>query len=116
MRRPIAPKVLRPSWRNGRQSSKAIPEGRQVANSSGRTRGAGVPMRRLNAAIVGCGWVADWHTRDGLVHIPDCYSIVACCDTNAVKAKEFADRYGIANVLTRYEDLLRLPDVDVVAI
>ncbi len=73
-------------------------------------------MRRLNAAIVGCGWVADWHARDGLVQIPECYSIAACCDANPIKAREFADRYAIANVLTSFEDLLRRPDVDVVAI
>jgi predicted dehydrogenase len=60
--------------------------------------------------------VADWHTRDGLAHIPERYAIVACCDTDPVKAKEFAERYGIANIVAHYEELLRRPDVDVVAI
>lgn len=73
-------------------------------------------MRRLNVAIVGCGWVADWHTRDGLVHIPEHYSIVACCDTNPATAKEFATRYGIPNAFTSFEDVVRRPDVDVLSI
>lgn len=73
-------------------------------------------MRKLNVAVVGCGWVADWHARDGLVHLPEIYAIAACCDTNPEKGAEFAKRYGIQTVLTRYEDVLALPDIDVVAI
>ena len=67
-------------------------------------------MQRLNAAIVGCGWVADWHTRDGLAQVPERYAVVACCDANAAKAQEFGNRYGIANILTRYEDILGRPE------
>jgi len=73
-------------------------------------------MRRLNVAVIGCGWVADWHTRDGLVHIPELYSIVTCCDVDPVKANEFAGRYGISNALTSFDEVIRRPDVDVVAI
>ena len=73
-------------------------------------------MPRLNAAIVGCGWVADWHTRDGLVHLPDLYSVAACCDLDSDRAKQFAARYGIPNALTSFDELLKRPDIDVVSI
>src|SRR5215475_7413323 len=73
-------------------------------------------MRRVNVASVGCGWVADWHTRDGLVHIPEHYSIVACCDTEPAKAKEFAGRHKIPNAFVSFDDVLKRPDVDVVAL
>src|SRR5262249_37061582 len=76
-------------------------------------REVGGPMRRLNAAIVGCGWVADWHTRDGLARIPELYSVAACCDVNAERSKEFANRYGIPNALTDFDDLLKRSDIDV---
>lgn len=73
-------------------------------------------MRRLNVAIVGCGWVADWHARDGLAHIPDLYSIAACCDVDRKRANAFAKRYGIANVSTELEEILTKADIDVISI
>ena len=53
-------------------------------------------MKRLNVAIAGCGWVADWHVRDGLAHIPQLFALTACCDTDATRLNAFAQRYGIA--------------------
>ena len=34
-------------------------------------------MKRLNVAIVGCGWVADWHARDGLAQLPELFAMSA---------------------------------------
>jgi predicted dehydrogenase len=73
-------------------------------------------MKRLNVAIAGCGWVADWHARDGLAHIPQLFALTACCDTDATKLNAFAQRYGIANALADFADLLARPDIDVVVI
>jgi predicted dehydrogenase len=71
-------------------------------------------MSKLKAAIIGCGWVSDWHVRDGLAHIPDQYEVTACCDVDQKKADEFGDRYGIPLRTTSYDEILKSPDVDVV--
>jgi predicted dehydrogenase len=73
-------------------------------------------MRRLNVAIAGCGWVADWHARDGLKHIPQLFALTACCDTDATKRNEFAQRYGIAHAFADFADLLAQPEIDVVVV
>ena len=73
-------------------------------------------MKRLNIAIVGCGWVADWHVRDGLALLPDLFNLSICCDADDKRMKEFADRYAIPNQIKSFDDVLKRPDVDVVAI
>jgi predicted dehydrogenase len=70
----------------------------------------------LNAAIVGCGWVADWHVADGLARLPERFQVIACCDTDATRRTAFAQRYGIENAVERYDDLLARPELDVVVI
>ena len=72
--------------------------------------------RRLNVAIIGCGWVSDWHARDGLALLPDLFRITACCDTDPQRLKAFAERYDIPHPSQSYADVLARPDVDVVAI
>jgi predicted dehydrogenase len=73
-------------------------------------------MKRLNIAIVGCGWVADWHVNDGLAHLPALFSLTTCCDSDEKRMKEFADRYAIPNQIRSYNELLKRPDIDVVTI
>lgn len=73
-------------------------------------------MKRLNAAIIGCGWVADWHVRDGVAQIPEHFSVVLCCDIDAKKAGEFAQRYNVPEQSQRYNDVLKRPDIDVVVL
>ena len=73
-------------------------------------------MKRLNIAIIGCGWVADWHVRDGLALLPDLFNLSICCDADEKRMKEFADRYAIPNRIKSFDDVLKRPDVDVVAI
>src|SRR5512138_1550497 len=68
----------------------------------------------LNAAIVGCGWVSDWHVADGIAHVPDRYRLLVCCDTNPERLDAFASRYGTPRKVARYDDVLAMPDVDVV--
>lgn len=70
----------------------------------------------LNVAIVGCGWVADWHVRDGFAHLPDRFRVIACCDSDMEKAASFAARYEIPKVSGNFDDILSMPDVDVVVI
>jgi predicted dehydrogenase len=73
-------------------------------------------MKRLDVAIVGCGWVADWHVRDGFALLPDLFSVVACCDTNVSRLQEFAATHGIPRQSRSLEDLLAMDDLDVVVV
>lgn len=70
----------------------------------------------LNAAIVGCGWVSDWHVADGLAHLPERFRLLACCDTNAERLDAFAARYGMARKVANYDDVLAMTDIDVVIV
>jgi len=70
----------------------------------------------LNAAIVGCGWVSDWHVADGLAHLPDRYRLLACCDIDVERLNAFATRYETPRKLTDYDAILAMPDIDVVII
>ena len=76
----------------------------------------GRDMKRLGAAIVGCGWVADWHVADGMAHLPESFSVVACCDTSEEKLSAFAERYAIPNGCRSLDEVLALSEVDVVVI
>jgi predicted dehydrogenase len=70
----------------------------------------------LNVAIVGCGWVADWHVADGLARLPERFRVTTCCDTDAERLAAFAARYGVARQCRRLDEVLGLPDVDCVVI
>lgn len=70
----------------------------------------------LNAAIVGCGWVSDWHVADGLAHLPDRFRLLACCDIDAERLDAFAARYGTPRKVTDYDAVLAMHDIDVVII
>lgn len=70
----------------------------------------------LNAAIVGCGWVSDWHVADGLAHLPESFRLLACCDTNADRLGAFAARYGTPHQVTNFDAVIAMPDIDVVII
>jgi predicted dehydrogenase len=72
--------------------------------------------KRLKIAIVGCGWVSDWHARDGLYRLPELFEIAACCDIDAGRREAFAKRYGIARQSGALSEILAIPDIDVVAI
>lgn len=60
--------------------------------------------------------MADWHVRDGFAHIPERYSVVACCDALPERAKEFARRYCIPTATSNFEEILSRSEVDVVSI
>jgi predicted dehydrogenase len=72
--------------------------------------------QRLKVAIVGCGWVSDWHARDGLCLLPDLFEIAACCDTDMARLETFAARYSIARQTLSFSDILAMPDIDIVVI
>jgi predicted dehydrogenase len=73
-------------------------------------------MQRLKVAIVGCGWVAGTQISTGFGPLPNLFEVVACCDTNTATLADFADRYRIPGRTAAFEEILAMPDIDVVSI
>ncbi len=67
---------------------------------------------KTRVAIIGCGMIADQHA-DQLRYLPDC-ELVAVCDTDALMARQLADRFRVPNVFTDAADMLRAGGVDAV--
>ena len=70
----------------------------------------------LNVAIVGCGWVSDWHMTDGLLHLPERFRVMAACDINDERLSAFAARYGTPRQVESYDAVLAMDDIDAVVI
>jgi predicted dehydrogenase len=73
-------------------------------------------MAQLNVALVGCGWVSASHMAEGFAVLPDRFQVIACCDVDAARAERFAAEHGVPRAVTRFEDVLAMPDVEVVDI
>ena len=69
-------------------------------------------MSKLRFGIIGAGAIATATCRELAWH-PDA-DIVAVADTNADRARAFADRYGVDTVLDAADDLLSLDVIDAV--
>ncbi|MGZ4135511.1 MAG: Gfo/Idh/MocA family protein, partial [Tumebacillaceae bacterium] len=65
-------------------------------------------------AIVGCGHIAKKHI-EALQNMDDA-ELVAICDTNPDRLREFSDTYGVQGYLSLEEMLAAQPDIDVVNI
>jgi predicted dehydrogenase len=72
-------------------------------------------MALFRVALVGCGIISKDHIRGYHQHA-DRAVITVCCDVDAAKAAERAELVGNARVETRYEAVLRDPDIDAVEI
>jgi len=72
-------------------------------------------MKKINLAIIGCGWAGDIHATD-LGKIPDLFNIVACCDPDQDRRNQFGDRYGIPIRVSDYAQVLAMADVEVVVL
>jgi predicted dehydrogenase len=69
----------------------------------------------LNVAIIGCGWVADWHAAD-LLQLPERFGVGACCDVDEAKRAAFAARHGVPKQYARLDDVLAQRDIDCVVV
>ncbi len=70
--------------------------------------------RRLKVAVVGVG-IGSAHL-DAYATLPELYDVVAVCDIDAAKAEAAATKRNIPRALTSLDELLKLPDLDVVDI
>jgi len=71
-------------------------------------------MQKIKMAIVGAGIWGETHAAIYKEHMLS--DVVAVCDKDEVKAQNLAKKYGIAEVYTDYNELLRNSDCDAVAI
>lgn len=73
-------------------------------------------MSRLKVAIVGCGWAGDLQMTRGFNPLPDLFEVSACCSRRAEGRQAFAARYNIPHQTACLEEVLAMPDIDVVSI
>src|SRR5262245_28626645 len=73
-------------------------------------------MKRLNVAMVGCGWVAGSQIEDGFRHMPDLFHVSVACDVDEARVVAFAERNEVARTATTFDEILRMPQIDVVSI
>ncbi|HEY9076138.1 MAG TPA: Gfo/Idh/MocA family oxidoreductase [Anaerolineaceae bacterium] len=67
---------------------------------------------KLRVGVVGCG-IGKTHVH-GFRQYPDRFEVLAMCDINADRAKPFVEQAGIPRFTTRYDELLRMDDIDVI--
>jgi predicted dehydrogenase len=84
-----------------------------TAGDTGSVRGAG--DRVLRVGIIGTGGIAQG------AHIPgyqqtEGVELYAACDVIEDRARAMAEKFGIPHVFTDYEQMLRLPELDVVSV
>ncbi|MBN3763505.1 Gfo/Idh/MocA family oxidoreductase [Burkholderia sp. Ac-20365] len=72
-------------------------------------------MKRIQLAIIGCGWAGDIHV-EGLRPLADRIVVRACVDPNAARRDEFARRHGIPVQAASLADVLAMKDIDAVVI
>ena len=71
-------------------------------------------MKKLKVALVGAGYIANYHAR-GLQAIPD-VEIAAVVALPLEAAQEFADKYGIKEATEDVTTLVNRPDIDAAVI
>jgi predicted dehydrogenase/nucleoside-diphosphate-sugar epimerase len=73
-----------------------------------------MPMSPRTVALLGAGYIADWHVQ-ALRGVPG-VRLAAVCDRDAGRARRFADRHGIPATFSDLADLLVVAKPDVVHI
>lgn len=72
-------------------------------------------MTVYNVAVVGCG-IGRSHVIEGFLTNPDKFRLLAVCDISEERLNAFADEFAIPRRTTRFDDLLAMPDLDIVDI
>lgn len=68
----------------------------------------------LRVGLIGCGGISGNHLAG--YRLVDDAELVACCDIDPARAEDFAQRAGITDTYTDYEDLLARDDIEMVDI
>src|SRR5829696_9950998 len=80
----------------------------------GLLRRDAVTARRLRIALLGTGWIMDFHARAALEH-PGA-ELVAAANWREPSLRRLAERYGIPRVTTDWRALAADPEVDAAVI
>jgi predicted dehydrogenase len=73
-------------------------------------------MKEIHVGIIGTGAIS-WSHIDGYKRLKDNgVTVVACCDPDEKKAREYAAENDIPNVFTDYNDMLKLDGLDAVSV
>ena len=66
-----------------------------------------------NVAVIGLG-VGRRHISEAFSQYPDRFRVVALCDLDVTRLQAIGDEFGVPARTTRYEDILAMPEVDIV--
>ncbi len=72
-------------------------------------------MSKLRIGIIGCGGISHCHMR-GYKTLSDRCEVVACCDIDADKLKNYAQTYGIPSTYTDYNEMIAKEHLDAVSV
>src|SRR4029077_11020963 len=77
-------------------------------------RNTKINSRQIRAAIVGTGYIADFHAR--AIRAAKNVELVSICDQNVKIAQSFADTWGVPRVFGSIEAMLESEQLDAVHI
>ena len=69
---------------------------------------------KLQVGVIGSGFAGSSHM-EGYNNVEDA-DLIAICDVSEERAREAAEKYGIPNVFTDYEEMLKLDKLDAVSV
>src|SRR5438552_2791271 len=71
-------------------------------------------MARWRVAIIGCGVAGALQVERGFSLVPDRFAPAVACDQDAARCAAFAERHGIPRRAADLDEVLAMPDIDVV--
>ena len=71
-------------------------------------------MKKVNVAIIGCGNISVSHINQYLLN--ENVNVVAACDINEERVKEYCNKYNIPNYYTDYKILLENKEIDAISV
>ena len=70
--------------------------------------------KKLRVGIIGCGNISHSHTQ-AYKNNPN-VELIACCDINEQRAKDYAKAYGIPNAFGSVDEMLKMKELDAVSV
>jgi predicted dehydrogenase len=71
-------------------------------------------MNKVKIGIIGTGSISNMHM-SGYSRLTNA-EVIAACDINENRVKEFAKKYNIPNVFTDYNEMLKMKELDAVSV
>lgn len=71
-------------------------------------------MKKLNVGVIGVGSISNEHIQAYLKN--ENVNLIAFCDTNEDQLKKMGEQYGVKNLYSNKEELLKNPEIDAVSI